>query len=176
MIYSYTCVLLALLPERRKLAPILLTTAGNILCEQHLYKASCYNEWEGVLLMESVSGMAAASGGSEQRLLQCFRESTGSILQLFELQQWWRQGDSKEKEEEVEVRASGILIEPWLSPYVPSCVCFSLQQLLQQLVERGEVGCRVLTARGSQYTMYWLKKQYGTYDDGDLELCDELLT
>ena len=38
MVYSYTCVLLALPPERRKLAPIL-TTAGSILCDQHLYKA-----------------------------------------------------------------------------------------------------------------------------------------
>ena len=120
--------------------------------------------------------MAAANGGSEQRLLQCFRESTSSILQLSELQQWWRQGDSKGKEEEVEVRASDILscgCPPSLlcQPYG----CFSLQQLLQQLVERGEVGCRVLTARGSQYTVYWLKKQHGTYDDGDLELRDGLL-
>ena len=51
---------------------------------------------------------------------------------------------------------------------------FSLQELLQHLVERGEVGCRVLTAGGSQYTVYWLKKQHGTYVDGALSVTDPL--
>ena len=69
------------------------------------YKASCCrcNEWEGVLLMEFGCVMA---GGSEQQLLRYFRESASSILQLSEVQQWWRQGGSKGKEEEVQVRAS----------------------------------------------------------------------
>lgn len=55
-----------------------------------------------------------------------------------------------------------------------ACVYFSLQELLQQLVERREVGCRVLTAGGSQYTVYWLKKQHGTYVDGALSVTDPL--
>lgn len=45
------------------------------------------------------------AGGSEQQLLRYFRESASSILQLSEVQQWWRQGASKGKEEEVQVRA-----------------------------------------------------------------------
>ena len=56
------------------------------------------------------------AGGSEQQLLRYFRESASSILQLSEVQQWWRQGGGKGKEEEVQVRASDIL----------SCSCPSL--------------------------------------------------
>jgi len=38
-----------------------------------------------------------------------------------------------------------------------------LQELLQQLVESGRVGCRVLSVGESLYTVYWLKAQQGIY-------------
>ena len=67
--------------------------------------------------------MAALGGGSEPQLLQYFRESASSILQLSEVQQWWRQGDCKGKEEEVQVRASDTLSCSWPS-LAPSLCLF----------------------------------------------------